>query len=240
MVIPNPNMKLSSNDTRILHALFDPETLPSSVARSKDQWIVDASLPPHSTISSSQLSVLEIQQNNLIRRVTSTSKPRDGVIDDVLETMDKIATKWPNYPSTYLNRAMLIRIKLESSVPKDASIFSAIDPNIERLFTDLFHAIRLSSPPSLSTPISPYQARILRQAYSHRAYLYLKAAESSHDLKGKSKAELEELASLDFKNAARFGDEVAREMSVRTNPYAKMCGAIVRNALREERECVCN
>lgn len=54
--------------------------------------------------------------------------------------------------------------------------------------------------------------------------------------KGKGKSELEELASTDFASAARFGDEVAREMSVRTNPYAKMCGAIVKNALREERK----
>ena len=50
------------------------------------------------------------------------------------------------------------------------------------------------------------------------------------------KSELEEAASRDFAAAARYGDEVAREMSVRTNPYAKMCGAIVRNALKEERE----
>lgn len=53
--------------------------------------------------------------------------------------------------------------------------------------------------------------------------------------RGKGKNELEEAASGDFAGAARFGDEVAREMSVRTNPYAKMCGAIVREAMREER-----
>lgn len=56
--------------------------------------------------------------------------------------------------------------------------------------------------------------------------------------RGMGKTELEEAASKDFSGAARFGDEVAREMSVRTNPYAKMCGAIVRNALKEEREMV--
>jgi hypothetical protein len=71
---------------------------------------------------------------------------------------------------------------------------------------------------------------------SHRAYLYLKAAETGISLKGQGKNALEELASTDFASAARYGDEVAREMSVRTNPYAKMCGAIVRNALAEERK----
>lgn len=55
-------------------------------------------------------------------------------------------------------------------------------------------------------------------------------------MRGLGKGELEELASGDFAAAARYGDEAAREMSVRTNPYAKMCGAIVKNALREERK----
>jgi len=77
---------------------------------------------------------------------------------------------------------------------------------------------------------------MLRTAYAHRAYLYLKATEAGVELHGMGKSELEELASADFAAAARFGDEVAREMSVRTNPYAKMCGAIVRNALAEERK----
>ena len=53
-------------------------------------------------------------------------------------------------------------------------------------------------------------------------------------LYGMTKSELEEQASKDFAAAARYGDEVAREMSVRTNPYKKMCGVIVRDALREE------
>jgi hypothetical protein len=62
----------------------------------------------------------------------------------------------------------------------------------------------------------------------------LKAAETGTSLHNLKKSELEELASKDFAAAAKYGDEVAREMSVRTNPYAKMCGAIVRNALKEE------
>ena len=66
--------------------------------------------------------------------------------------------------------------------------------------------------------------------------MYLKASETRTELKGLEQSELEELASKDFAAAARYGDEAAREMSVRTNPYAKMCGAIVKNALREERK----
>jgi hypothetical protein len=112
------------------------------------------------------------------------------------------------------------------------------EKDTKALFDNLAQAIKSASSISASstTTVSPYQARILRTAFSHRAYLYLKASETGVSWDANTKSELEELASKDFAAAARYGDEVAREMSVRTNPYAKMCGAIVRNALREERE----
>lgn len=230
-----PNTSLTANDARILNALFDPETLPSSVAKSRDASSIDASLPSHPSISSSQLSALETQQNNIVRQVSSTSNMSE--IDKSISEMDGIVATYPNYPSAYVNRAMLRRMRLESSLTSSQSIFSSPESEVEALFTDLGRAIHLSHPVSAPTaPVSPYQARILRTAYSHRAYLYLKAAETGTELRGLGKNELEELASKDFAAAARYGDEVAREMSVRTNPYAKMCGAIVRNALAEERK----
>ena len=47
---------------------------------------------------------------------------------------------------------------------------------------------------------------------------------------------LEEMASYDFTLGGRYGNPVAKELAVRTNPYAKMCGAIVRDAMRAEIE----
>ena len=226
---------LSANDKRILGALFDPETLPSSVARSKDASAIDASLPPCPSISATQLSALETQQHDIVRHVSSTSDSE--AILSAIAQLDATITHWPNYPSAHINRAMLRRMQIEASTNTSGNIFTASSEDIESLFTDLSRAIHLSLPSSSpSSPVSPYQARMLRTAYSHRAYLYLKAVETETELKGMSKSELEELASKDFAAAARYGDEVAREMSVRTNPYAKMCGAIVKNALREERE----
>ncbi|KAF2243190.1 hypothetical protein BU26DRAFT_523545 [Trematosphaeria pertusa] len=234
MAIHSPNTTLSTNDARILNALFDPETLPSSVAASKSASMIDASLPPHPNIPSSQLSILETQQNDIVREISSSSSP--SRIEDAIRQEDAIIEKHPNYPSPHLNRAMLRRLHLESALPKNQTLFSAPEEQISALFTDLSRAIHISLPSaSPSSPVSPYQARILRTAYAHRAYLYLKAAETGVQLIGKGNSELEELASSDFAAAARYGDEVAREMSVRTNPYAKMCGAIVRNALKEER-----
>ena len=235
MAISTPNTTLSANDKRILDALFDPETLPSSVAASKSNSMVDDSLPSHPTISSPQLSDLEAQQNDLVRHITSSSSAPE--IENAINQEDEIVKSHPSYPSAYLNRAMLRRMRLESSLSNASSIFSSPEADIDALFADISRAISTSlSASSTATTVSSYQARILRTAYSHRAYLYLKAAESGVEWRGKGKSELEELASTDFASAARFGDEVAREMSVRTNPYAKMCGAIVRNALKEERK----
>lgn len=235
MAVDTINTSLSANDARILNALFDPETLPSSVAKSKDASAIDTTLPPHPTISSAQLSVLETQQNDIVRRTSSESSPE--TISTEIEGLDNIIASSPTYPSAFVNRAMLRRIKIEAALPEGGHIFSTPGSDIEALFTDLARAIELSLPTSSPTaPVSAYQGRILRTAFSHRAFLYLKASETGTELNGLAKTDLEELASKDFAAAARYGDEAAREMSVRTNPYAKMCGAIVKNALREERK----
>ena len=46
--------------------------------------------------------------------------------------------------------------------------------------------------------------------------------------------ELEEKSSRDFFLGGRYGNEVSKAMAVHTNPYAKMCGSIVKEAMRKE------
>lgn len=245
MAIHAPDTSLSANDKRILSAIFDPESLPSSVAANKSASLIDDSLPSLASIPESQLSTLEAQQNDIIRTTTSTSSVAD--FDSAITQQDDIIASNPTYPSAYLNRAMLRRLKAESEAgvseaPSDesdsqprASLISAPSAQIDAILSDIARAIQNALPSSSSnTLVSTYQARILRTAYSHRAYIQLKAAEQKQPWRGKSATQLEEAASGDFAAAAKFGDEVAREMSVRTNPYARMCGAIVRNAMEEE------
>jgi hypothetical protein len=244
---------LSPNDSLILAALFDPETLPSSVSKKRDEALISPSLPPLSTLSEEDLAVLEAAQNELIARATGRTvegagKEREAeLLREAISELDRVVCANPSYPSARLNRAMLRRLALEATLAPPAedtegqkekeksTIFTTHPPSaLEPLFTDLAAAISLCLPPSSPTPVSAYAARILRTAYSHRAYLYLKAAESQVSWAGEEAAGLEERASVDFASAARYGDEVAREMSVRTNPYARACGGIVREALRGE------
>lgn len=37
-------------------------------------------------------------------------------------------------------------------------------------------------------------------------------------------------------SGGKYGNRAARELGIRTNPYAKMCGAIVKEAMKRERE----
>jgi hypothetical protein len=114
---------------------------------------------------------------------------------------------------------------------------------------DLGAAITLATPAPSPTAarISPLQADLLANAHTHRGYLLLKAASASASaqppvvalpppLAGLSSTALEELASRDLALGGRYGNKIARQLSVRTNPYAKACGAIVSEALRTERE----
>ncbi|KAF2202755.1 hypothetical protein GQ43DRAFT_479621 [Delitschia confertaspora ATCC 74209] len=228
---------LSANDRTVLAALFDPEAFPSAHSKSRNTAPVDRFLPSLPQIANSNLESLEKQQKELVLRLGQSEgaetapKPE---LESIKNELDSIVSAHPNYASAYLNRAMTRRLLVEA---QEGGLFSAPSSNsLDQIFADLSRAIFLTQPPTQSTPISPFSARILRTAYSHRAYLYLKASEIGVAIKGMGKTELEDMASRDFKTAAWYGDDVAREMSVRTNPYAKMCGEIVRNAIKEERE----
>lgn len=49
-----------------------------------------------------------------------------------------------------------------------------------------------------------------------------------------SSQDLEEMASRDFNMGGIYGDESARSMAVKTSPYAKLCGAIVKEAMKND------
>ncbi|PGH08215.1 hypothetical protein GX51_01369 [Blastomyces parvus] len=121
-----------------------------------------------------------------------------------------------------------------------------------------------SSTSQHSSPLSPLHARILASAHTHRAFILYRAARALDSnspptsnnnnnnnnttttpgaatlttlpahLRDKSAQHLEEMASMDFQLGGRYGNEIARQLAVKTNPYAKMCGAIVKEAMRKE------
>lgn len=149
---------------------------------------------------------------------------------------------------------------------KDAAIFHPENRDLAtKLLSDLSKAISLASPISgrndgKNTTVSPAQYSLLSNTHTHRGYILLKAAkirkeeEEEEQNKGsdstmkterggpeqllsiESRDQLEDMASHDFFQAGRYGNDVAKQLSVQTNPYAKMCGAIVKEALKKEIE----
>ncbi|KAF2755149.1 hypothetical protein EJ05DRAFT_124068 [Pseudovirgaria hyperparasitica] len=226
-----PSIDLTSNDARVLTALFDPESSPNSTPKT------DASLPPYPSIASSTLSTLRALEASAIRPL-NVPHPSAHAIQTAISALTDIINQEPTYASAYANRAQARRLAL-----CDPLFAHENATEVEALFADLDACITHASPASPISPVSPHQVRLLAAAHTHRGYLLMKAATAAQEsallvgpVRARTKDELEEQASREFFLGGRYGDRTAREMSVRTNPYAKMCGAIVKEAMKKERE----
>ncbi|OJJ30500.1 hypothetical protein ASPWEDRAFT_32673 [Aspergillus wentii DTO 134E9] len=245
---------LSSNDSAVLQALFDAESSPSGIT-------IDPSLSPFPqplNITPADHEVLKARELTIIQRLQSDNVSIE-TIKSAIQDLGALIAENPSYPSAYVNRAQTIRMLIEKSSSTNSNNNSGeddalLDPinndSVSRLFSDLGQAISLSTPSSPADPVSPAQARILADAHTHRGYLLLKATRVKKDLlqkgeemvggperlRGLGPDELEEMASRDFFFGGRYGNKVAQQLAVQTNPYAKMCGAIVKEAMKKEME----
>ena len=249
---------LTSNDSAVLQALFDAESSPSSGI------VVDASLPswPSSlNISETNLTSLKQRESEIIRKLQANESPNQETVASALNDFDDLISQNQTYPSAYINRAQTLRLLVDLIYNKemgnpespntelaDGALFSPQTSQLcSRIFSDLGQAITLATPASPADAVSSAQARLLADAHTHRGYLLLKAArvKKAHSedseagperLRGLTADQLEEMASRDFFFGGRYGNKVAQQLAVQTNPYAKMCGAIVKEALRKEVE----
>ncbi|RAL13129.1 protein hmgX [Aspergillus homomorphus CBS 101889] len=244
---------LTTNDSAVLQALFDAESSPSS-AVAIDSTL--PALPAHLNIPTETHETLKSRELEIVRTLQQP-EPSLPTVHKAISDLNALITDAPSYPSAYINRAQARRLLINlTPIPTTTSSSSTpTDPDTKlfattnrapasALLADLTQAIQLSSPRSPADPVSPAQARLLADAYTHRGYLLLKAArfKQSHKnevggpdrLDGLEAQQLEEMASGDFFLGGRFGNKVAQQLAVQTNPYAKMCGAIVKEALRKE------
>ncbi|KAJ5669620.1 hypothetical protein N7462_010690 [Penicillium macrosclerotiorum] len=249
---------LTQNDASVLQALFDAESSPSSgitVDQSLPSW------PPSVTISQEDLSSLKIQETDIVRRLQRVTTPDRELIDSTLEAFNSLVNEFSTYPPAYTNRAQVLRILVDHAynekhphsieAERDDALFTPEAAELSScVFADLGQAIKFATPASPADPVSSVQARLLADAHTHRGYLLLKAARvkknrlEQHNLQpvgperlqGLNADQLEEMASRDFFLGGRYGNKVGQQLAVQTNPYAKMCGAIVKEAMRKEVE----
>ncbi|KAK6000660.1 hypothetical protein QM012_003385 [Aureobasidium pullulans] len=225
---------LTTRDSFILKSLFDPEASATPTKHVSSQ----TSLPgmPEDQFSSRRSSELQI----ISRLQTNTSDVK--TIQTAIRDLSSLIDESPAYASAYINRAQASRLL----IPTRGLFTSDHAQASGQLLKDLQKGIQLAAPTTPDQQLSSHQTTVLAAAYTHRGFLLLKIADiirSGEEVHGVSDAlqsasaeSVEEQASKDFAAGGQYGSKEAREMAVRTNPYAKMCGAIVKEALKKENE----
>jgi len=239
---------------------FTPLLISSSSPR--DPHILDGTSYRHvvqrerdiiASIQALELSIAGLKPSPL--RLSPLSQYRECV-----DSLDDLIREFPNYASARNNRAQAIRriygdgilVKSSLSLEQDSPPLDPTASDESRIaasttvLLDLSTAIALLTPPNQFSPISPQAAKSLSQAYTQRGAIYhltakhLTSKDAELRIDGSRKeakwnvVEFEENASRDFMMGGRYGNEIAKALAVSTNPTAKLCGEMVRQAMRKE------
>ncbi|KAI1112752.1 hypothetical protein F5Y14DRAFT_248864 [Nemania sp. NC0429] len=251
---------LSRRDLNVLNKMKDPEANPTMAvivdpSLPKDPNVTDSSV--YERVSRKERDIVAaIQQLEMelagLRPSTST-EPTNDYIRHVHE-LGQLISDHPRYASARNNRAQALRrlygdrMLMPGQPDPRALIRDAHMDEISQAaltaLSDLDEAISLLTPKSLFAPISPVVGRTLSQAHTQRAAIYYMTSKSiQSDVKislGGRKEEkwtrldFESAASRDFSLGGRYGNEIAKGLAVSTNPTAKLCGQIVREAMKKE------
>jgi hypothetical protein len=201
--------QFSSRDLDVLNLLFDSEAKPTAQDSAETKPVVrPRNLRPEEIeeINSAEYEAVRLAEQGSLKKAE--------------ELFTKIITKYPTERGSLWNNRAQVRRLLE---------------NIPGALADLSHLLQLLTP---QTGLSPSQedAKLLSQAHIHRATIYMLLAKEvpGKTVLAEDSETLESHASQDFIAAGKYGSDLGRAMGVRTNPYAKMCGAIVQTALKKE------
>lgn len=244
------SITLSKSDSKVLAQVFDPESGPAKV-----EVLIDPSLPAERYIKDGYLlAELKLAENEAIQLIETfeksedrTERARQQAYEGALARLDRLIAKNPSYASARNNRAQLRRWRFgdrkmicQPQAEHNASRRGAAEKTVD----DLKQCISLASPGRAQDPVSPSQGRLLAQAYTQLGALYYAASKDLDTAEEMNivceDAELwtndvfEEEASRLFYLGGLYGNEVAKALAVHTNPHAKLCGSIVKEAMRKE------
>ncbi|KAL3427558.1 Tetratricopeptide repeat protein 36-like protein [Phlyctema vagabunda] len=178
-----------------------------------------------------------------------------------ITSLDELVEDFPNYASARNNRAQALRRvfgdgmlvngldtkNAPTPLHAEVSASQAVAAS-KKVLDDLDTAITLLCPRTPFAGLSPQAAKTLSQAYTQRGALYHLTSKSLSSDSGKVQlrvdasrkeaewtvGDFEENASRNFMLGGRYGNEVARQLAVSTNPVAKLCGDMVREAMKKE------
>lgn len=255
-------VNLSNRDLHVLEKIKDPESNPAArvvidPSLSRDPHITDSAL--YEAIVQRERAIVQTIQS--IETQLSRSHAPDAHETAIegfrqcISELDGLITEEPKYASARNNRAQITRrlygdsmlLNITTGMPmpliaepkrsqrRDAAA-AALD-HLER-------SIALLSPATPHTPLSPQAARTLSMAHTQRAAIYLRTCkllsdrlldlDESRPEAQWTKLNFEEAASRDLAYGGRYGNQIAKGLAVSVNPTAKLCGQIVREAMKKE------
>jgi hypothetical protein len=257
------SLSLSRRDMNVLGKIQDPESDPSMMVYvdsglPKDPHIRDLEL--YAELAQQERDIIMSIQELETRYMQQQFSPESNaeVIEsyrDCVARFGELIEQHPHYASARNNRTQALRrlcgdSMLVAQVPQPPQALLREVDELQRLemartvMSDLDQAIMLLTPAGRYPRMSPQAARTLSLAHTQRAAIYLATSKlmelgsvsvpAGQREANWSKIEFEENASMDFAMGGRYGNEIAKGLAVSTNPTAKLCGQMVREAMKKE------
>ncbi|KUI60643.1 hypothetical protein VP1G_07814 [Cytospora mali] len=255
-------LSLSTRDLNVLGKIQDPEYDPSLVVQvdeslPKDPNVTD--ITEYDRIAAEERTIiLAVQQAELQfagLRPKTEADPLD-LYKKCLAGLSTLISANPSYASARNNRAQASRRLFGDGMlvmgvePSDKPLVARSDPEEmlsagSRTLSDLDTCISLLTPTGPQPRLSRQAAKTLSSAHTQRAAIYLQTSkmlakggvvkvEPERREISWQKIDFEEAASRDFALGGRYGNDIAKGLAVSTNPTAKLCGQMVREAMKKE------
>ncbi|KAI1480403.1 hypothetical protein K445DRAFT_68485 [Daldinia sp. EC12] len=251
---------LSRRDFNVLEKIKDPEANPTTAVLidatlPKDPNITDTSV--YDRVSQRERDIVLAMQQLEMQLAGLQSASKAEPIREYRQCLSKLGeliTEYPKYASARNNRAQVFRrlygdTLLLSGEQNSRGLLGDVDElersqAAEQALSDLDQAIALLTPKSIFAAISPQAGKTLSLAHTQRAAIYHMTSKSFQTgsqvkMSGRkeeiwTKNDFEEAASRDFALGGRYGNDIAKALAVSTNPTAKLCGQMVREAMKKE------
>jgi hypothetical protein len=248
--------KIADPESSPLSPLFLDPSLPNDPHHTPDDYQKVSNLEVSILHKIIKIEMQPALPNSLPSTTTDPLEAYQGAIQE----LDNLISEYPKYASARNNRVQALRrlygngIFISPSENPTRSSREEAQPLIQTtdtstlqsisttILSDLSLSITLLAPPPFS-PLSPQSAKTLASLYTQRGALYhhtskhlAKNPSSTTILSSKeaswSTTDFEEAAARDFMMGGRYGNEVAKALAVSMNPTAKLCGEIVKDAMR--------
>lgn len=255
-------VNLSQRDINVLEKMRDPDYNPAANLAlderlPRDPQITDPDV--YDAIATRERQIIVSIQKLEQELSTSAAEDADQVAaaayKECVAQLDALIAEHPKYASARNNRAQVMRrlygdLMLLSYTTGPNMPLVADPAHDEKLrasataLADLEASIALLTPPTFSSPMAPTAAKTLSSALTQRGAIYLQTGKfmadrglDIDDSRPESRWDqyrFQEAASHDLALGGRYGNEIAKNLAVSVNPTAKLCGQIVREAMRKE------